>query len=197
MGPFQDFSYPTGRAVLTDSAMPQRHCGFMKLDAAGFSLIELLASLTVLGLLVAVGVPSFSQMLERQRIEAVMLRLETGITMARTAAMARRTQVVVCPRDGLGECQPGLDWSHGWMLLIDDGQPHPLWIQQVSADSANTMHVSASRPLLRYRPDGTSVGSNLTLSLCLRGQVVAQQVVSNSGRVRRQQATGGQACPGA
>jgi len=164
----------------------------MKRNAAGFSLIELLVSLTVLGMLAAVGVPSFSQMLERQRIEAVMQRLETDLTSARNTAMTRRVPVVVCPRDAHGECQPDLDWRHGWMLMLDGGEPHTLWIQQV--DSAGALHVNASRPLLRYRPDGTSVGSNLTLTLCLRGQVVARQVVSNNGRVRRDLPSGEETC---
>jgi len=164
----------------------------MKRDAAGFSLIELLLSLAVLGMLATVGVPSFSQILERQRIEAVMQRLETDLTTARNTAMTRRVPVVVCPRDVHGECQPGLDWRHGWVLLLDGREPHALWIQQ--ADSAGALRVSASRPLLRYRADGTSAGSNLTLNLCLRGQVVARQVVSNSGRVRRDLPSGEETC---
>jgi len=164
----------------------------MERDAAGFSLIELLVSLVVLGMLAAVGVPSFSQMLERQRIEALMQRLETDLAAARNTAMTRRVPVVVCPRDAHGECQPDLDWRHGWMLMLDGSRQHALWIQQ--ADSEGALRVSASRPLLRYRPDGTSAGSNLTLTLCLRGQVVARQVVSNSGRVRRQPSSGEETC---
>jgi len=164
----------------------------MKRDAAGFSLIELLLSLAVLGILASVGVPSFSQILERQHIEALMQRLETDLTTARNTAMTRRIPVVVCPRDAHGECQPDLDWRHGWVLMLDGREPHTLWIQQ--ADSTGALRVSASRPLLRYRADGTSVGSNLTLSLCLRGQVVARQVVSNSGRVRRDLPLGDETC---
>jgi len=169
----------------------------MKADAAGFTLIELLTVLAVLAIVAGVSVPSFTQIVERQRVEAVMERLATDLALARNIALARRQAVVVCPRDVDGACQPGSDWSGGWVVLVEDAQ-HPgqggerLWVQQ----SLDTIKVNANRGLLRYRPDGTSPGSNLTIHLCLRGQVVAQQIVSNSGRARRHQPEEGMACPG-
>jgi len=169
----------------------------MKADAAGFTLIELLTVMAVLAIVTGVSVPSFTHLVERQRVEAATLRLATDLALARNTALARRQAVVVCPRDVDGECQPGLDWSNGWVVLVEDAQHRGqggerLWVQQ----SLDTIKVNANRGVLRYRPDGTSPGSNLTIHLCLRGQVVAQQIVSNSGRARRHQPEEGMACPG-
>jgi len=172
----------------------------MQRDAAGFTLIELLTALAVLTIVTAVSVPSFAQIIERQRVEAALQRLGTDLALARNTAIARRSSVLVCPRSAEGDCQPGLDWSRGWMVLVEtEDPPHPgqagtpLWIQPALAE---VIRLSANRPVLRYRHDGTSAGSNLTLHLCLHGQVVAQQIVSNSGRARRHQPEEGLACPG-
>jgi len=173
----------------------------MQDNAAGFTLIELLTVMMVLAIVAGISVPSFAHIVERQRVEAVMERLATDLALARNTALARRQAVVVCPRDADGECQPGSDWSGGWVVLVEDAQ-HPgqggerLWVQQALGEGAHAITVSANRSVLRYRHDGSSPGSNLTLSLCLRGQVVAQQIVSNSGRARRRQPEEGMACPG-
>jgi len=171
----------------------------MKRKMAGFTLIELLTVLAVLTIVAGISVPSFAQIVERQRMDAAMVRLATDLALARNAAITRRQAVIVCPRNAEGGCEPGLDWSGGWVVLA--GEVHhpgsagePLWVQQSLGDG-DSIKVSANRSLLRYRPDGASSGSNLTISLCLRGQVAAQQIVSNSGRARRHQPEEGLACP--
>jgi len=169
-------------------------------DTAGFTLIELLTAMVVLTIVAVVSVPSFAQIVERQRVEAAIQRLDADLALARNTAISRREAVVVCPRGPHGGCQPGLDWSGGWIVFVE--HPHhpgqvetPLWIQPPLADAQHVMQLSASRQLLRYRHDGTSAGSNLTIHLCLRGQLVAQQIVSNSGRARRHRPAEEQACP--
>jgi len=166
----------------------------------GFTLIELLASVSVLAVLTVVGVPSFTQLMARQRIDAAMQRLDTDLALARNSAISRRQPVIVCPRTVDGECAPGLDWSGGWLVALEHPQ-HPgaagetLWVQAALVDSGDGMQVSATRPLLRYRHDGTSSGSNLSIRLCLHGNLVAQHIVSNAGRARSQREAGDAPCP--
>jgi len=170
----------------------------MKAEAAGFTLIELLTALAVLAIVTALSVPSFAQIIERQRVEAAIARLSGDLALARNTAIARRQAVLVCPRDADGACRPDSDWSGGWVVLVEAAQDpgqggERLWVQQALGDFIT---ISANRGLLRYRHDGTSPGSNLTLHLCLRGQLVAQQIVGNSGRARRHQPEEGTVCPG-
>jgi len=171
----------------------------------GFTLFELLLTLAVLVIIAGISVPSFAPIVERQRIEALMQRLESDLALARTTAMMRRQTVQICPRDAAGNCQPGLDWSGGWLVLVEDARHlsengvsengERLWAQPALAASGPSLALHANRPLLRYRHDGSSAGSNLTLDLCLRGQVVMQQIVNNSGRARRHHPEGELACP--
>jgi len=172
----------------------------MNNDAAGFTLMELMTVMAVIAIVAGISVPSFTQIVERQRVAAVVERLSADIALARTSALARRQQVLICPRNAAGKCQPGPDWSGGWVVFVEDARrpeqiQEQLWVQQALDTGGPSIALNANRGLLRYRRDGTSPGSNLTFSVCLRGQVVAQQIVSNSGRARRHQPEGGMACP--
>jgi len=158
----------------------------MKADAAGWTLIELLTVMVVLVIVAGVSVPSFMEIVERQRVDAMMQRLETDVALARHTAIARRQAVVVCPRDLAGGCRPGLDWSDGWLVFVEKtGHWGAVGEMLGLAGGGAPLTVRATRPLLRYLPDGRSAGSNLTIYLCLRGQIVLQQMVSNHGRAQR------------
>jgi len=160
----------------------------------GFTLVELMASISVLAVLAVTGLPSFTQLIARQRIDAFMQRLDTDLALARNTALVRRQPVIVCPLGANGTCEPGLDWSSGWVVLSEgSGQPgETLWVQSAPT---NAIQVSATRPLLRYRHDGTSSGSNLSIRLCLNGQLQAQHIINNTGRVRRDHVAGEIPCP--
>jgi len=204
---FSGFSYPARRARLTDTlrvlrdAGPEPRNGNPIMSHAqpqrGFTLVELMASISVLAVLAVAGLPSFTQLIARQRIDAFMQRLDTDLALARNTALVRRQPVIVCPRGADGTCEPGLDWSSGWVVL-SEGSSQPgetLWVQSALVDPTNAIQVNATRPLLRYRHDGTSSGSNLSIRLCLNGQLQAQHIISNAGRVRRERTAGEIPCP--
>lgn len=61
--------------------------------AAGFTLIELLVTIAVLGLLLALGVPTLRGVLENGRIRAAAESWKYGLTLARTEAVRRNVRV--------------------------------------------------------------------------------------------------------
>jgi type IV fimbrial biogenesis protein FimT len=70
--------------------------------APGFSLIEMLISLAVLGLLLMLGLPSFSAWLQNQQLRAGSDALVNGLQTARSEAIRRNLliQIVVGPGTG-------------------------------------------------------------------------------------------------
>jgi prepilin-type N-terminal cleavage/methylation domain-containing protein len=64
-------------------------------DHNGFSLLEILIAASILGILTAMAVPSFSLWIARQQLRQATTELASNYTMARTAAMSRGTGVTV------------------------------------------------------------------------------------------------------
>jgi prepilin-type N-terminal cleavage/methylation domain-containing protein len=64
-------------------------------DHTGFTLLEILIACSILGILTALAVPSFSLWIARQQLRQATTELASNYAMARTAAMSRGTGVTV------------------------------------------------------------------------------------------------------
>ncbi len=65
-------------------------------QTAGFTLIEVLVSLTILGSLIAIAMPKFSQLLPGIRLSSAARQVATDLQLARMRAIAQHaTQTVV------------------------------------------------------------------------------------------------------
>ena len=79
---------------------------------AGFTLMELMTSIAVLGVLSAVAVPSFTNMINRNRLAAQSNELLSAIQFARIEAIRSNARVTFCgaasaTADGEDECADG------------------------------------------------------------------------------------------
>jgi type IV fimbrial biogenesis protein FimT len=61
--------------------------------AGGFSLIELMIVLAIMGLLLVMGVPSFSLLLQNSQVRTAAESVENGLNLARVEAVRRNAQV--------------------------------------------------------------------------------------------------------
>lgn len=87
--------------------------------ANGFTLVETLAVVAILGVLLLVAVPSFSNLISNNRMVSEVYGLRAALSHARSEALARRAPVVVCPTtDGLA-CADSNDWSIGYITFVD------------------------------------------------------------------------------
>ncbi|QWT20690.1 GspH/FimT family pseudopilin [Bacillus sp. NP157] len=65
----------------------------MRRDARGFSLIELMVTITILFILVTFGIPSFRDFLNNSRIRSAAESIQNGLREARNEAAQRGTNV--------------------------------------------------------------------------------------------------------
>ncbi len=77
----------------------------------GFTLLELLVALVVLGVLLSIAIPSFSSTLDRQRLDNAVGSLAGGLAYTRLEAVRRNRVVTIAP---IGD-----DWNSGWRVFID------------------------------------------------------------------------------
>jgi type IV fimbrial biogenesis protein FimT len=89
----------------------------------GFNLLELMAAITILGILLAVGVPSFTEMIRNNRVVATTNELVVALSAARSEAVRRGLPVAVCARTGptTDVCRTGTEnnWATGWLVFTD------------------------------------------------------------------------------
>ena len=87
--------------------------------SAGFTLIELLVSIAVLGIVLALAVPSFDGVVARSKMRAVANDLAASAYLARSEAIKRNVQVSLCSSSDGTSC--GGNWNNGWIVLAPDG----------------------------------------------------------------------------
>lgn len=158
---------------------------------AGFTLIELAVGIAVMGLLVAIALPSFRQLRARQQASATMNLLNSHFASARMSAIAQGVPVVVCPSIGNGQCRSDSDWSSHWLTFRDpDGNRQPdeqidIYRNEAAPSGPNIRILSSNgRRFLRYQSSGLSYGTNLTVRICYDGLVAGSVIVNSTGRAR-------------
>ncbi|KTT05021.1 peptidase [Pseudomonas oryzihabitans] len=84
----------------------------------GFTLIETMVAIAILAIVISIAAPSFTSMLQSNRAAVLSNELLGTLQIARSEALKRRTNVVLC-RSAVGSsnCVNGTDWSSGWLLM--------------------------------------------------------------------------------
>lgn len=87
---------------------------------AGFTLVELMITLVVLGIVISMAAPSFSRMINSNRLTAASNEVVAALQVARMEAVRRNASVVLCPStDGAG-CA-GAAWRDFIVFADEDG----------------------------------------------------------------------------
>lgn len=171
---------------------------------AGFTLIELVTTMSVVAILASIAAPSFAGFLERQRASAAITSLMTHMALARVAAISRNQRSILCPSSDGVHCEASTDWSAGWMLFHDeDGNRMPdssdeiLRVDLEPTSRHLRVFSTTGRQQLRYLPDGRSAGTNLTISICNKDdELLGKVIVNNMGRPRSERPKLPMPCPG-
>lgn len=82
----------------------------------GFTLVELMVAVAVLGILMAIGLPAMRDMMLNSKRSAAANELLSAMLLARSEANKLGQDVTVCPlRTDLTQC--GTDWKQGVMVF--------------------------------------------------------------------------------
>lgn len=89
--------------------------------SAGFTLVELLVTLIILGIVIAFAVPSFQTMATSNRMTNQVNTLSGVIANARSAAsVAPGATVTVCSSSDSSSCSSSTQWDNGWIVFRDE-----------------------------------------------------------------------------
>lgn len=88
-----------------------------------FSLVEVMVTLAVAGVLLAAAAPGFMAMVYNDRISAEINGLLADVDLARLEAIKRNRDVVLCRSSDGRHCSrstgPNADWSSGWIVYVN------------------------------------------------------------------------------
>lgn len=92
---------PQPNSILATAWMSRR-------DTAGFTLIELMVAIAIIGILASLAAPSFSGLIASQRAKGVATDLHVALIKARSEATKRNANVTLSPNTG--------GWQNGWQI---------------------------------------------------------------------------------
>lgn len=164
----------------------------------GFSMVELVVTLAVAGILLASAIPSFQSVIRSNRVSAQANELITAFTLARSEAVKRNGTIAVCSADtSVSPPVCGTDWAAGTMVFADadadgvqDAGEEVVRVFRSIGEDDTLVATPSSVSVVRFNGRGlTSLTAALQLRLepgdCDAGEEYRRDfTLDTSGRVR-------------
>jgi type IV fimbrial biogenesis protein FimT len=137
---------------------------------AGFTLIELLTVIAVVAIVMAIAVPNMRTFILNNRLTAGVNDLLHSVNLARTEAVKRQANVVVCGTANVAVADAALRCSYnsfqGWFVFVDNSPAtggnwqheadEPVIERHGLLDGTITVKTDVGSDILSYGPSGFS-----------------------------------------
>ncbi|MDF3193915.1 GspH/FimT family pseudopilin [Pseudomonas sp. 1928-m] len=160
----------------------------------GYSLAELLITLSILSITASITIPALKQLLEGQRKTQALNQMLGTLGYTRSAAVFSGLNTSLCA--GQADCTGSPTWAKRLIIFHDVNangrlEPDELVLREETLPDDYNWHWASFRklPHVILEADGTSRAANGTLTLCKAGQPQRQIVINLAGRVRYQSPT--------
>ncbi|MFK8067525.1 MAG: GspH/FimT family pseudopilin [Gammaproteobacteria bacterium] len=160
---------------------------------SGFSLIELVVTVAIAGILMAVAVPSMRDLMVNNRIAGYANEFLSGLQLARSEAVKRGTRVTMCRSSNGTSCAGSGNWQVGWVIFEDDNDDGAfaaadiIQVHEELADSISLAGAGQTGPYVSFiqngsaqTTSGTAQSGSLTLTLDSKSRTIT---LTSVGRV--------------
>lgn len=155
----------------------------MRSNHPGFSLIELMVTIAVAAVLLAVAAPSFNDATLSGKLTSYANNLVASAALARAESIKRNATVTLCVSSNGSSCASSGSWEDGWIVVLSDGTT--IIQAQPTAVSGYKITEASSKRSLTFQPTGVGA-TTATLTVCRATPTVGSQerVVSISATGR-------------
>jgi type IV fimbrial biogenesis protein FimT len=188
-------------------------------DQSGFTLLELMITLSVAAILATLAYPSMRDFMRRNRAVEQSNGMQSNLQYARGQAAATRSYVSICPMvaGGTQACDVGATYNNGWLIYTATA-PNTAYDASVAGSlqlavpaPTNTSIIANTAGVLTYNalgelltPGEAQPGINVNFDTCAEDNsgspmnTVAvpgiQLAASNNGRIASSQLVAGTTC---
>ncbi|QYJ88990.1 GspH/FimT family pseudopilin [Shewanella halotolerans] len=146
----------------------------------GFTLVELMVTIVIAGIIITVGIPSLTAVYEGVRVNSNIERINSIMSFARNQAISYGATVNVCPFASTTSC--GTDWKGGVRVYLTDASGTDKELRVI--DSFNSKDsVKGSGSLITFRADGLSSGGSIIYCPNGKSSESKSLLISSSGLI--------------
>ena len=133
----------------------------MRRRSSGFTLLEMLTVMAVIGILVSIAIPGFGFLAANTKVKGASTELYLALIRARSEAVKRNRGVRVIAVSGDKD-----DWDGGWQIIADannDGDFADVAAEDdrvvIEQGALNRVSIKRAAALVEFRPTGRIAGA--------------------------------------
>ena len=157
----------------------------------GFTVVELMVTLSIVGILVAAAAPGYQDWVATTRLNSHTNEFVTALHYARSEAIKRNVAVSVCKSASGTGCVTTNTWAQGWIVFVDvdasgtyDTGDSILRVHEKLTGGTTLIGQTTVASVITFRSNGTAAQAGLIDMCSYRQTVAGRDIVIASGTGR-------------